>query len=503
MESSSKDKTIKMTTKEDRNDDTSRDKRSSSGAFSHLDIVHSDIFEVRFNEQFDDLKKRYQEKKDAYIKALNELIQKEISNVIHADSECRDFGFDPNEIVQNHLKLLLDCFPDVPPLPSSMNTRFDRRPNAILKQHADSITSKHGNIQEEPLNLTREDIESNSTRSLSEPLNVSDDKTSKYDARGNANSNNGIDTATVEREEATMPITSSVGKSRPNPPLSIDMPSIGAVAALSTAAVVSPVVAMAAVGYGVVKILSGNQANGEEQVNENDTDTMDGNEENSTQKDLPSTIVTEPCPSSKIPERNSNVKRTVNDDGYRSFNSPSRSNIYRSTGEQRFYDRLTEASVSAEFCPSDYQLPDPLVPQPTESSKLAAKKGSIKGLQELCKGLFWSSEDLSIPAAADNKKRGNDLALDAPWCTNDLASVHSRLRELDEGKKEYESVEEDNNDLQQFGAYNDDTSIRVFPADPVNEENSEQDTTFQLTDDGRAIEGNKILYYSIKSLLLL
>jgi len=145
----------------------------------------------------------------------------------------------------------------------------------------------------------------------------------------------------------------------------------------------------------------------------------------------------------------------------------------------------TQPSVSSL---SENQLPDPLVPQQTDSSKLAAKKGSIKGLQELCKGLFWSSEDLSIPTT-NNADRENDLAIDAPWCTSDLASVHSRLKQLDETETNQDSSNDESNvDLQRFGTYNDDTSIRVYPTEQNSDEISEHDTTFQLTDDGRAIE---------------
>ena len=144
--------------------------------------------------------------------------------------------------------------------------------------------------------------------------------------------------------------------------------------------------------------------------------------------------------------------------------------------------------------------PEPLLPQQTDTSKLAAKQGSIKGLQELCKGLFWSSEDLSIPSANDTDSQ-NDLALDAPWCTKDLASVHSRLKNLDGATNKDDSIAENNTDLQRFRAYNDDTSIRVFPAELDNDENSEHDATYQLTDDGRAIEGNNYFVHIIKSMI--
>jgi hypothetical protein len=146
-------------------------------------------------------------------------------------------------------------------------------------------------------------------------------------------------------------------------------------------------------------------------------------------------------------------------------------------------------------------LPEPLVPQPTASSAKAekmAKHSSVKGLQELCKGLFWSTEDLSIPATNRPVDSESDLSVDAPWCTSDLATVHSRLRELDETSDQQDKLgRETTNDLQQFGSYYDDNSIRVYPADGnrvdtefnSTEESSEEVTSFKLTDDGRAIEG--------------
>jgi len=333
--------------------------------------------------------------------------------------------------------------------------------------------------QEEPLNLTTDDIDRKVD--LKQCQNKSENDKDKFleDARGNIDSNDQTIKVTEQMEDNSISISNSTGASRRNPPLSIDMPSIGTVAALSTAAVVSPVVAIAAVGYGVAKILSGNQANGESQANENGEDSNEYNEYGSNVGAQCAAIVTEPNKTSKIPARDMKIERDASKekDQASSHNAMENSDIHRAY----FPTQPSEPRSSGS------QLPEPLMPQQTDSSKLAAKQGSIKGLQELCKGLFWSSEDLSIPSA-NNSDSQNDRALDTPWCTNDLASVHSRLRTLDEATNKDDSVAENNIDLQRFGPYNDDTSIRVFPAELNNDESSEHDATFQLTDDGRAIE---------------
>ena len=359
-----------------------------------------------------------------------------------------------------------------------------------VKRHC---SPKESFQQEEPLNLTTDDIDRKVD--LKQCQNKSENDKDKFleDARGNIDSNDQTIKVTEQMEDNSISISNSTGASRRNPPLSIDMPSIGTVAALSTAAVVSPVVAIAAVGYGVAKILSGNQANGESQANENGEDSNEYNEYGSNVGAQCAAIVTEPNKTSKIPARDMKIERDASKekDQASSHNAMENSDIPRAY----FPTQPSEPRSSGS------QLPEPLMPQQTDSSKLAAKQGSIKGLQELCKGLFWSSEDLSIPSA-NNSDSQNDRALDTPWCTNDLASVHSRLRTLDEATNKDDSVAENNIDLQRFGPYNDDTSIRVFPAELNNDESSEHDATFQLTDDGRAIEGNHCLYFYDKLLCI-
>merc|ERR1712226_1017465 len=157
---------------------------------------------------------------------------------------------------------------------------------------------------------------------------------------------------------------------------------------------------------------------------------------------------------------------------------------------------------------SSSPLPDPLVPQPTSTSTKAAKQSSIKGLQELCKGLFWSTEDLSIPV--QNKTEGEgELAIDSPWCTSDLANVHSRLKQLEESSqetlKEAANLSSGSNITAKvrgewrsegdFGR-NEDTSIRVFASNDAEIHTELSSTSYDtdeaaayiLTDDGRSIE---------------
>ena len=340
---------------------------------------------------------------------------------------------------------------------------------------------KESFLQEEPLNLTTDDIDRKVELKPCQNKSEKDKNDRLEDARGNIDSNDQTFKIEEQMEGSSISVSNPTGTSRRNPPLSIDMPSIGTVAALSTAAVVSPVVAIAAVGYGVAKILSGNQANGESQAIENGDESNDYNENGSNTGAHCAAIVTEPNKTSVIPSRDMKIERNE----IKEKDQASSHNAMENLDMQRTYF----PSQPSEPRSSGSQLPEPLLPQQTDSSKLAAKQGSIKGLQELCKGLFWSSEDLSIPSA-NNTDRQNDLALDAPWCTKDLASVHSRLKNLDGATNQDDSIAENNTDLQTFGAYDDDKSIRVFPAELNNDENSEHDATYQLTDDGRAIEGN-------------
>lgn len=163
---------------------------------------------------------------------------------------------------------------------------------------------------------------------------------------------------------------------------------------------------------------------------------------------------------------------------------------------------------------SSSPLPDPLVPQPTSTSTKAAKQSSIKGLQELCKGLFWSTEDLSIPV--QNKTEGEgELAIDSPWCTSDLANVHSRLKQLEESSQETlkeavnlssgANIRDEWRSVGDFGR-NEDTSIRVFGSNDAEihtelsstSYDTDEAAAFILTDDGRSIEGRyQTLKFSI------
>ena len=350
---------------------------------------------------------------------------------------------------------------------------------------------KESCLQEEPLNLTTDDIDRKVELKLCRNKSENDKNDLLEDAGGNVDANDQISEIPEQTEGSAMSALNPTGTFRRNPPLSIDMPSIGTVAALSTAAVVSPVVAIAAVGYGVAKILSGNQANGASQAIENGDESNDYNENGSNIGSHCAAIVTEPNKTSIIPARDMKIER----DEIKEKDQASSHNAMENLDMHRTYFPTQPSEPRS----SGSQLPEPLLPLQTDSSKLAAKQGSIKGLQELCKGLFWSSEDLSIPSANDTDSQ-NDLALDAPWCTKDLASVHSRLKNLDGATNKDDSIAESNTDLQRFGAYNDDTSIRVFPAELNNDENSEHDATFQLTDDGRAIEGNDYIVHIIDTL---
>merc|ERR1719362_1673453 len=105
----------------------------------------------------------------------------------------------------------------------------------------------------------------------------------------------------------------ATSKNRGNGPMAIDIPSIGTVAALSTAAVVSPVVAMACVGYGVVKILSGNQADSETSINERISEveeTIPCQDEKENAEGIPETnraIVSEPQATANKPSNKAGI----------------------------------------------------------------------------------------------------------------------------------------------------------------------------------------------------
>ena len=120
--------------------------------------------------------------------------------------------------------------------------------------------------------------------------------------------------------------------------------------------------------------------------------------------------------------------------------------------------------------------------------------------------MFWSTEDLSIGSDASPLHAGvrgtesEDLASGAPWCTSDLADVHSRLRDL-EAERNFaaEKLLHEQSDQTRADEHllDDAKSIRVYPGDGMERQSANQSefaetgegTSFKLTDDGRAIEG--------------
>ena len=476
--------------------------------------LHSD---PEVNQRFAEFMEGYFEKKKEYILVLQNLIDKEVSP--HSSTSEEKNSLNSEEIVQNHLKFLADCFPDIPSYPNSIYLRSDRLPNANLRpsdiplkssvtespsqfcsyQDNDRPSSKSKDIQEEPLNLTIDEQQGNKSEKIEECQKSSDLHSGvRVNELEELSSVEPKSDAIVQAEIQNSTIWPATSKNRGNGPMAIDIPSIGTVAALSTAAVVSPVVAMAAVGYGVVKILSGNQADHHQHDNERsfeeeeDCTLSNRDMKESIPSKIQNTVVEEPQPTSIMPEKE--IKKydpagiTIGTPPTNPFHNPQNPFL------------KSNPTVSTTTTSTD-PLPIPLTPEPTDTSTKAAKHGSIKGLQELCKGLFWSTEDLSIPTSTQNPKNENKtdkFAVDSPWVTTDLATVHSRLRELEEvSDPVQESATEMKHESQGLSCY-EDNSIRVFPVEPIDAALDDRDdlaenTAFKLTDDGRAIEGNQLL----------
>ena len=464
--------------------------------------------------------KEYAQKKNSYMQALEELIQREMASLERRNKKnywnnktLYRQDFDSEEVVQNHLRLLEDCYPDIPPLPTSVYLRSDRQPNAILKQPKCSSTYSMANQTNQSLHSSNMiDGYHGKSKIDEEPLNLS--RNDRHDVQLDTNSLGSSDLTTDGWSESVEDSCSEPrAKKRPMP---IDIPSIGTVAALSTAAVVSPVVAMACVGYGVVKILSGNQADSETSINERISEVEENipcEDAKENAEGIPETnraIVSEPQATASVPSNNRGILEGVKDPKTTAATNPFHNpqNPFLSSSMPRQSGNYSSRSP----------LPDPLVPQPTSTSTKAAKQSSIKGLQELCKGLFWSTEDLSIPV--QNKTEGEgELAIDSPWCTSDLANVHSRLKQLEESSqetlKEAANLSSGSNitakvrgEWRSEGDFsqNEDTSIRVFASNDAEihtelsstSYDTEEAAAYILTDDGRSIEGR---YRTLKAFI--
>ena len=460
----------------------------------------------------------YSQKKNSYMQTLEELIQREMASLERlnktnylSNKTLYRQDFDSEEVVQNHLRLLEDCYPDIPPLPTSVYLRSDRQPNAIFKQPKCSSTYSIDNQTNQSLQSSNMiDGYQGKSKIDEEPLNLS--RNDRHDGQLDTNSPGSSDLMTDGWSESVEDSCSEPrAKKRPMP---IDIPSIGTVAALSTAAVVSPVVAMACVGYGVVKILSGNQADSETSMTERiseveeDIPCQDANENVERIPETNRAIVSEPQATANKPSINAGIGEGVKDPkttaaAMNPFHNP----------QNPFLSSSMQSRQSGSYSSSS-PLPDPLVPQPTSTSTKAAKQSSIKGLQELCKGLFWSTEDLSIPVR--NKTEGEgELAIDSPWCTSDLANVHSRLKQLEESSQETlkeaanlssgSNIRDEWRSEEDFGR-NEDTSIRVFASNDAEihtelrstSYDTDEAAAFILTDDGRSIEGR---YQTLKAFI--